>query len=709
MAIITNRIIYARIYALSMEERVLDVIEGRITSGSVNIDGASAVRRTCSLSMVSDQLSIADYLWSLNTKFKLEIGLQDSATDEIKWYKQGIYIITSFSSALSVNSFTINISGKDKMCKLNGENGGAMTSQVDFGQIEEIDKNGNRVLRKRPLYEIIRDSVHFYGNEPLHNIIIEDLDEGGLQIETYRHNIPLYLLRIAGSDTYYQVCFDKTVYIDQTPKSIAKLDAYDMDTILDTPRSGQKFTLAANSNTMHQAKKIQYGESPGYTATELVYSGDLIANVGEALTSILDKIKNMLGNFEYFYDLDGRFIFRRQQSYIDVPFTPVITSNNSSEKKVEYVDPYAKEYQFEFLNNDLITSINRNPQLSNVKNDFSIWGSYKNAAGNDLAIHLRYAIDVKPQKYTTIAVSDNELINYNTKYNFNITGQQSATYTSQDYDWREIIYRMALDYFKYNHLDDFTLKVAEANPELYASGITGYEQYYSDMQAFWRELYSPEPVYKRVYQTDITKLNSYFILTGNGTYTEADSYSENGIYYIQSEEYYDQNHKYKYWNKKVIENPETLHFWIDFLDTDGELSAYSVKSIGIRPKVVNDKDVKAIYYRGIPSVTWGVELNPGATASVLQLPEEYKGMFSPSAQGKSTLEALSTLLYNHVCNAESVSITCVPIYDLEPNKKIYIEDSESQIIGDYLVGKITIPLTYNGTMSITASKVVERI
>jgi hypothetical protein len=54
MAIITNKIIYARIYALSMEERVLDVIEGRITSGSVNIDGASAVRRTCSLSMVSD-------------------------------------------------------------------------------------------------------------------------------------------------------------------------------------------------------------------------------------------------------------------------------------------------------------------------------------------------------------------------------------------------------------------------------------------------------------------------------------------------------------------------------------------------------------------------------------------------------------------------------------------------------------------------------
>jgi hypothetical protein len=37
----------------------------------------------------------------------------------------------------------------------------------------------------------------------------------------------------------------------------------------------------------------------------LVYPGDLIANVGESITSVLDKIKNMLAEFEYFYNLDG--------------------------------------------------------------------------------------------------------------------------------------------------------------------------------------------------------------------------------------------------------------------------------------------------------------------------------------------------------------------------------------------------------------------
>ena len=42
-------------------------------------------------------------------------------------------------------------------------------------------------------------------------------------------------------------------------------------------------------------------------------------------------------------------------------------------------------------------------------------------------------------------------------------------------DWRELIYQMAKDYRRYNHLDNFAQKVATANPELYSNGITGYE------------------------------------------------------------------------------------------------------------------------------------------------------------------------------------------------------------------------------------------
>lgn len=71
-------------------------------------------------------------------------------------------------------------------------------------------------------------------------------------------------------------------------------------------------------------------------------------------------------------------------------------------------------------------------------------------------------------------------------------------------DWREIIYRMALDYYKYHKLGDiFLQKVQAYNPWL-SHGITGYEQYYEDLEGFWRYLYNPTSKgrYESVY--DIT-------------------------------------------------------------------------------------------------------------------------------------------------------------------------------------------------------------
>ena len=45
--------------------------------------------------------------------------------------------------------------------------------------------------------------------------------------------------------------------------------------------------------------------------------------------------------------------------------------------------------------------------------------------------------------------------------------------------------------------DAFLTTVAELNPVQYPTGYTGYEQYYTDMQGFWRQLYDPfyEPAF----------------------------------------------------------------------------------------------------------------------------------------------------------------------------------------------------------------------
>lgn len=77
-----NREIYARIISLDINEIPQDCIEGKITGGNINIDGNSSVRRTCSLTMVSDNININDYYWGIKTKFKLEIGLRNNLIGE---------------------------------------------------------------------------------------------------------------------------------------------------------------------------------------------------------------------------------------------------------------------------------------------------------------------------------------------------------------------------------------------------------------------------------------------------------------------------------------------------------------------------------------------------------------------------------------------------------------------------------------------------
>ena len=84
-------------------------------------------------------------------------------------------------------------------------------------------------------------------------------------------------------------------------------------------------------------------------------------------------------------------------------------------------------------------------------------------------------------------------------------------------------------------------------------------------------------------------------------------------------------------------------------------------------------------------------------------------MFTISARGKSAKDRLDELIYAHgYCN-ESASVTCIPIYYLEPNTRIHIADPKTKINGDYVVSKITIPLTYNGTMNLTTTKASESL
>jgi len=63
---------------------------------------------------------------------------------------------------------------------------------------------------------------------------------------------------------------------------------------------------------------------------------------------------------------------------------------------------------------------------------------------------------------------------------------------------------MQKDYRKHHMEDDFTIKLRENNLSYYPEGRTGYEQYYIDIEGFWRQLYYP----KEAYQEQVSKMEA---------------------------------------------------------------------------------------------------------------------------------------------------------------------------------------------------------
>jgi hypothetical protein len=107
----------------------------------------------------------------------------------------------------STNNYTITVNGKDKMCLLNGDLAGNIPHSTDFGVEEYLDKTtGETTESKVILKTIIRNLVETFGGELPHNVIINDLEEAGLELLEYCYQTsPLYLYRDVVSGQVLQV------------------------------------------------------------------------------------------------------------------------------------------------------------------------------------------------------------------------------------------------------------------------------------------------------------------------------------------------------------------------------------------------------------------------------------------------------------------------------------------------------------------------
>ena len=97
----------------------------------------------------------------------------------------------------------------------------------------------------------------------------------------------------------------------------------------------------------------------------------------------------MLGQFEYFYDLDGRFVFQKKKTYVQTTWNNLIVTED--EETIADID--ATPYGYEFKGNDLTISFSNNPNLTGFKKWFFNLGTRTSALEQKFQVHLRYAID----------------------------------------------------------------------------------------------------------------------------------------------------------------------------------------------------------------------------------------------------------------------------------------------------------------------------
>lgn len=621
------RVQYAKIILLTFADEVpIKEIQGTISSGNLSVNGSSAVRRTINLTMLASaqnsNLEDIDNEISINKKVKVLIGYDNPLKSykhygDIVWFPCGLFVLSSANISRSTSGWNISITGKDKMCLLDGTAGGTLPASVTFHESLVMLDNGDMEIQYPTIYQIIYEAVNHWGGEAIENIVISDIDEEIKMLVKWMGDTPVYF-----NEDYSSVRFDDN---DQFPHMFV------------------------------------YGQDVGYQMTSFTYPGELVLNAGDTVVTLLDKIVGTLGNYEYFYNVDGKFIFQEIKNYLNTG-SPILELSAE-----DYVKSYNNaKFLYSLTDLDTTTAITRNPKYDNVKNDFYVWGSRTTAAGAEVAIRYHLAIDDKPDielagKYMWEIKSEesNLIIRYEfTDQKVQPDSEGTITLIGAPCDeWREELYRRALDAQVTNSV---------------------YDNYYdSELIAEWRGLYDP--------------MNSNWDAT---------------------------NH----WNPDVFNDPGAINFWLDFIDTSSALGKYSIKNIGRRTKVINNNDIKVVYNSEVPDVVF-YQISQYSSDEAKELRDYYDYIGQPyfastdqfyeslyvSSTGSSCFDKIREMMYQNLCYNTTISLTCLPKYYIEPNNIIRIEDRDSNVYGNYQITQYSLPLAYNGTMSITATEVLTRV
>ena len=675
---------FVKIAILNWQEKFVESIEGRVISANINIDGQSIIRRTATLSIMIDELinniTSTENLLSINKKVNLQIGFLNNTQKykeyDFLWFPLGVYVITSNSISHSDSGLVASLQLKDKMCLLNGECGGTIPASTVFDTYQTIDENGEYIIERPTIYQIIRQLVNHFGGEQLGKIIISDLDVKVKQVMQWIGSSPLYYLK---KGDQYLMTISPSEYTTQKNLGFKDVD-------------GSPF---------------ESGRDVGYTLVDFAFPGDLIGEAGSTVTDILQQIKEVLGNYEYFYDINGNFVFQQIKNYLNNAqskyildsflnrqFVPdYIDSKNDPGMQAYLIDTSSGTSCFEFSDSNLISSFSNTPQYLKIKNDYVVWGIRKTPDGTEIPIRYHLAIDKKPKTGNTYKAFEYEdpddgvkkwhvPIQFAKKANFPTRGVVGLFYLDKSnnkiYKWEE-----SNENFTYVQITATleNITTADWRTELYFQGVVS-QPYGTESNYYYAELLNEWPK----------------------------------IYDIRNKKF----------RQEFIKDPVSLDYFLDFIDTQSAAAEFSVENIGRRSDVLNEgTNVNCVFESYIPDVVLINKDISGENNETLprelrrecqrrnqpsyQVPSEIYDSLQAGGNYNSAYQVIRQMVHEYTSYNESISLQTNPIYFLEPNTRITVHDTKSNIHGDYMINSMSFSLDSSSFLTINATKALSKI
>lgn len=699
----------AAIMVLDFEtENPIARLEGKVVSGSMTVAANSAVRKTCSLTIVFDEdtknITDINNLIAIDKKISLSLGLKNpfyhlpqyAQYGEELWFKQGLFVITRASSSISVSSAQVSIELQDKMAFLNGTCGGTLPANTSFHDRIIYDKDGNYTTEYPLIKEIIFEAVNHYGGEHPSRIVIEDVPDVGRKVVRWRGSTPI-----------------------------------NFQSEIDAKNSGRSFVIAAPpvagfENTYYQ------GDLVGYRETPLTYPGELILKMGQTVTNLLDEIVSTLGNYEYFYDAEGIFHFRQIKNYQATGVTPlnydptitveVVDSQGNISQQTRDLDKSLQSLYFprytddafinEFADQNLVTQIGYNPDYSKIKNDFICWGTKQDDSNSEVMVRYHLAIDVRPKdipkpvteeeievirdNYSLCHKTIRKVMNKNdgtiSRYaveNAYIPDEVNETWgevaalsldeafpdldTSYHFNWREELYRQAL----------------------LAYGTSTEGSYYDEeLMAEWRNIFDPSSTW------DLKGMDSF---------------------QRSWEDHFGEDNDETPWAGYTVDvkiAPEKLRYWLDIIDTSAGVGVYGVNRIGRRTIAQENTKINQVFEGEIPDLVF-IE-NTGQPQEMIENTQYYISIgqaysfvnpdqlqyFQEVNSFGTCYESVRAMLYNNLIYNATASLTTIPILYLDVNKVVHLNFPELGITGDFVINNISMQFGNNPTMSLSLNEAI---